>query len=734
MGEGIEGPPNVYNFGHEFDYAVWTPGTTVDLTNVPWDNNYRDIVKFDNRAQLNDYIDNGDPTRMTINQLSYLKPNEPVRLRIPHNVAIKYNYLRASNPAQPVPNDVVKQFYYFILDVQYIAPETTELILQLDLVQTYIYDVTFGNCYVERGHIGIANENAFDNYGRDYLTVPEGFDLGNEYRVVNAKNKMIMNPASPVPIPGDTGDTYVGFDVLVFSTTDLYADPGTAENPNLTSANGTVFQNTMQGANVWVFDPQDFFAFMNAAKDTPWVTQGIVSITMIPRITRYYPDFEYAAGVGVATEAVTNMPATVVYEMANNWRSDDFLEQKIPERYRHLKKFYTSPYMIIEMTTFSGTPLVLRPEAWNDPHAKVFERISMVPPGSRIEFSPRYYNADVRGVVEDLYPPPLEFGYEGDDNGEYLDMVTQIANFPTMSIVNDGQISYLAANVHGIAYQRQSADWTQQRALGMNQAEYDIATQAMHTLADLSGTNVNAAADIMANNNRNIWAQSIVQGATGTGSIAGGAAFGGGAGAAAGAVQAVTGMIGSVANAAFQTSTNEQNNAVGARAAAETLISQQKQGQVVRDTNKNVSDWAARGDYANTIAGVNARVQDAAMIQPTTSGQISGETINMINGGWRLSLRWKMIDKASMRRVGDYWLRYGYAIRAFIKMPAGMHVMTKFTYWKLSETYITAGAIPEGHKQGIRGIFEKGVTLWRDPDDIGQIDIADNMPLGGISY
>ena len=60
-------------------------------------------------------------------------------------------------------------------------------------------------------------------------------------------------------------------------------------------------------------------------------------------------------------------------------------------------------------------------------------------------------------------------------------------------------------------------------------------------------------------------------------------------------------------------------------------------------------------------------------------------------------------------------------------------VMTKFTYWKLSETYIKTGPMPEGFKQAIRGIFEKGVTVWADPTYIGTTDLAENKPLEGIT-
>ena len=40
------------------------------------------------------------------------------------------------------------------------------------------------------------------------------------------------------------------------------------------------------------------------------------------------------------------------------------------------------------------------------------------------------------------------------------------------------------------------------------------------------------------------------------------------------------------------------------------------------DTNLATPSNAANGDYANAIAGINARVQDAQTIAPTTSGQV----------------------------------------------------------------------------------------------------------------
>lgn len=736
MAEGITAYPNTYGFGLEFDYSVWTPGTQVDLVNVPFTNDYRDVVRYDSQQQFNNYIDSLRPAGLTFDKLSYIKPNQPVRLPITHSKALKYNYLRVSNPLQPVESgDELKHYYYFIIDVQYDSPESSKLILQLDVWSTYIYNVSLGRCYVERGHIGIANSNAFNNYGRDYLTTPEGLDVGGEYVVAGVRKRWVMSPT-----PFVSGSRYPSYDLLVVSTTDLLADPGTKEDPDLVSASGSTFQGTNHGAAIYIFDSQSFMAYLSSMKDKPWVTQGIVSITMIPKVNRYHPGFSYAA-FPLPSVAPPLAPRNVKHSLFENWRNNPDFVNIIPPRYRHLQKFKTYPYTVVEMTTHTGGAITIKPESWNNADGDVMERASLVPPGQRVEFWPHKYNAHKNhlGSDEALWPAPIDQGtylgaVTGDDWGDYVDMVTQIANFPTMAIVNDGAISYLAANTHAIANQFKGADWSQSRALGMAQGQYDIATGAMHTAMDVAGSAMNADIAQTGNLNRTQVAQAAVQAASGFVGGAGAGAVFGPVGMGAGAISGAANGAANLVNAGIGAASNDEALAIRNRAAAETLISQNRQQQLVRDTNKDLADWAARGDYAIQHGALNAKVQDANLIQPSTSGQTGGETINIVNGGLAVSLRWKTLDEASFRAIGEYWLRYGYAIRASIIPPQTLKVMSKFTYWKLSETYIASGPIPEGHKQALRGILEKGVTVWNNPREIGLIDWADNVPLAGVSY
>jgi hypothetical protein len=112
---------------------------------------------------------------------------------------------------------------------------------------------------------------------------------------------------------------------------------------------------------------------------------------------------------------------------------------------------------------------------------------------------------------------------------------------------------------------------------------------------------------------------------------------------------------------------------------------------------------------------------------------VGGDAFLLAQYKWGYDIKVKMIQPAILNAVGEYMLRYGYAVNRFGQMPSTLQVMEKFTYWKLRETYITSAQCPEMFKQALRGIMEKGVTVWSNPADIGTIDMADNAPLTGIT-
>lgn len=706
----IRTQPTPKDFGLEFNYSLWTPETRLLLTNVPWNSDYRDAVYFEGGQNgLDRYLEEKPGGKIKIEKLSIARAGLPIRIDVPFADVYRYNYIRARNGLTQQGGDG-QTYYYFINDVRYIAPNTTEIIVQLDAWQTFIYKMEFGACFIERGHVGIANELQMEAYGQRFLTVPEGLDIGNEYVIAK---QFQLDVASGRKKFND-GDE-VNYNILVATTVALNEDYGTVEAPKLHTARGSSMGDLPNGCELYVFNGLTHFKdFMAYVSDKPWISQGIISIMAIPPVARYditsKTTFMGPNEIPVR-EIESGIPKTKQTRLAENWR--DQMTYGPGGRYNHLHKFKTFPYTVIEMTSYTGTPLVLKPECWNDPNATVMELAHLAPPSPRLAFYPFRYNAS---------GAPNEFDDHGviNDGGEFLDMQTGIFNFPTFSVVNDSYIQFMASNVNNIAYQHSSADWSQQKALQGNSTAYDQASAAMDLSRDLSRQGINATQRhsqlhnemAMLNGLNNGLQGAISQGRNGL--------------AAAGAI----------AQAAIGTglSIHQNNMATGINTdlARGTNNSQVNNMAYMRDTNRNLADWAANGDYAQAIAGINARVQDARLTQPTTAGQMGGDSFLLGQYKWGVDLKVKTLQPGVMAVLGEFWLRYGYAVNNFGYLPRDFHVMNKFSYWKLRETYILHAPCPEMFKQAIRGIFEKGVTVWKNPDDMGRTDFATNRPLSGV--
>lgn len=730
MSNEIYDLPTPKDFGLDFSYASWPADSEVTFCNVPWNSDYRDAVRFaGGQAALNAYLDANSGPTITMRDLTNIKWGEPIDLDIPFTLAQEFNYIRVSNPAFPVTGDKARTYYYFIQTVQFIAGNTTRIYIQTDAWQTFIYTTLFGNCYVEKSHIGIANENAMNNFGRDYLTTPEGQDIGGEYQIVDLMSRNIGNAGY---YPNDINKTY---DIMVVSTVSLDGYSfGDVDNPVQRSAKGSILEGVMSGAEIYFFGQADFLLLMQLLSTRPFISQGIISIQAVPSLSLYevptVPVRIYGGGVdGAYADAKkpenpgNTLPHSkkVSHQLGANWRTT--VQNKIPLRYRGLKKFLTFPYCVLELTSNTGTPLVLKPESWNDANGTVVETASYSPSGARVLFSPYRYNAvdGAGGVAPVVYPNGVF-----NDGGEHLDMATMITNFPQLPLVNNSYLAYMAANKNAMAFQHQSAEWSQQKALMGADLSHSNTSKGAATSRDINNIGNNASMAGTALQNETM-AKHAVVGAVG--SIVNGIGNGPG-GVISGAGSALQSGI----NTAISIDANNQGMGISVGASRATNDASNMLSMDIADSNKKYANTAANGDYAQAIAGINARIQDAKLTQPTTSGQLGGDSFLLSNYKWGYDLKVKMLGGAALASLGEYFLRYGYNIGRFMQIPASLMVMTKFTYWKLSETYIVSSKCPEEYRQTLRGIMEKGVTVWANPNDIGQIDIADNQPLNGISY
>ena len=717
-------------------WASWPPNSTISLCNVTWDASYRDIVKFSDTADQERYFDG--LKKDVIKNSTMVKFGLPIDLPIAFNRASKYNYMIVDNDYD---FDDKRKWYYFIQSVDYVNANVTRFHIMLDVWQSFQFDVKLGRCFVERGHIGIANDKQNENYGLNYLDIPEGLDLGNTPRIQEDHEFAFMEPNV------DTSQESPG--ILLITTTNIEDDPQSKEDPRLNTATGSDINGVVNGVSIYFLDSTNSFGnFMLVSSKYPWITEGIIGIWMIPkravdlRLARKIKPF--AGNVEEQDKPALNL--ITMYEISsatydkvsyteNNFRQ--IFANHIPSRYRNLKKLQIYPYSYIEMTLQNGSSLIIQPQYVGENNLEIHESIWASAPGPRSMYYPEHYAG-----------------------GEDLNTAIGVVDWPRLVMVNNQGIAYLASNAHSIQYQYNTADWAQQKTqMGINNAyaqanagtayntrQTQLGNQNRNASNAINNSSLQESNDIAAQQQGTDYLISQIQAGVNGATGVLGQAVGGNIGGAIGA------GVGTAVNMGTNWAANEQRTATRTASLANTLMTNaaqtaqannystastnlsNQQTMQFADMNRSLGLAVASGDYANTIAGINAHVQDAQLSQPSLSGGMGGDAFLYALSKWKVHLRFKMISPAAMRNIGEFWLRYGYYIQRFLVPPESLMCMQKFTYWKMHELYIRSSTCPEEFRLTIKGIFEKGVTVWKNPDDIGVTDYADNDPLTGISY
>lgn len=720
-----------------FTPVTWPTNTTVKLCNVPWDEDYRDIIYWDSEANRNAYFDNmTSSVSITLEHLTYCKPGEPIEVNIPYSQAYTYNYISVSNPALPVPGEQTPpRFFYFIVGVSFISPNTTRLYLQLDLWTTYGVGVYFNRAFVERGHValyqwGQASTLNLAERARRYLTAPEGLDVGSSYIDGNEQQFSI------------TGGNTSGHDwwVIVISAADMVipsgstvaARFGTVDNPHLHVAKGSSADGMMSGCDVYAFTPANFINLMTALDNYPWIANQILSIFAYPSL---YCSFG-AQTVNVAGVTGLSVPSieanqrrlnTAAFTVSSIFAINGFLHTAMTGVFSAHPKSKTWPFSFIKCDNLVSNPLTLKPELiqGTDLSFNLFE--SYLPPFTSAFVSPINYGALNSGSLESTEYTPSGGTFKSyAPYGDKLATALVWRDFPQFSITNDGYLNYLASNAHSLKFSRDNAGWQLDKSNASIQTSYDNANRGMaaaqanqqaayETQRDISRFSMG---NLVGNQLRDTY-NALSQGTQG------------GFNAAFGADVAT--VINTTVNAATGATANELGNQQ-----FQTSM-QAQQGNI--DANYKLQQWAARGDYQQAIAGIDASVQDAQLLPPTQAGTLGGGMTAILAS--RALLKFYVCAMVPLpnaqAKIASFWDRFGYAVCEY--MTSGIAntqllLNSRFTYWKLSDTVLSDGVrtFDEGVRNAIRGMFEKGVTVWASPALLtdGQSNaISNNAALTG---
>lgn len=150
-----------------------TPQGDIYLCKTPLENDYKNQLTFASANAQNTYFTS--KIFKTLDNYTYIKHDNIIKVGFPIDEIIGCNYLFYRN--EGFTN---KWYYCFITNMEYVNENCTSISFETDVWQTYQFDVTYKNCFVEREHV------ASDNVGEH--TIPENLETG-EYVIDKATKK-----------------------------------------------------------------------------------------------------------------------------------------------------------------------------------------------------------------------------------------------------------------------------------------------------------------------------------------------------------------------------------------------------------------------------------------------------------------------------------------------------------------------------------------------------------------
>lgn len=128
--------------------ANFTPRGIIKIGRVPFNNSYTDVMTFGSKQAQTDYFSSVCSKSLSQDDYTYVRANSSIRVPYNAEALYTYNYVMYQNA-----NYGNKWFYCFIVGVNYVNANNTELVLETDVMQTWWYDWNFKECLVEREHV-----------------------------------------------------------------------------------------------------------------------------------------------------------------------------------------------------------------------------------------------------------------------------------------------------------------------------------------------------------------------------------------------------------------------------------------------------------------------------------------------------------------------------------------------------------------------------------------------------
>lgn len=775
---------NVYKYDNLLDYSLFKPTARLKMCNVPWCGDYDNVVKFDDDAARDAWFDALEGETVNLDTMFNVKPDGASKVPVPVTSAQGYNYLvvdlpRMTSDARPLAyaaGDRKRRYYYFIQDAQQLSPNSTRLILTLDVWTTYINEMQFDYVLLERGHAPVAASSV-----SDYLANPRDNSAYLLSDDVNTGGEPYVETARAVK--NYSAETQRA---CIATYADLQGDLGTAAAPKVPAISEPDVSGVLapRAYSVAVGDLQPFLRALET--NAPWMKSTVLGVFFAPSdlLTQSAPFTLWNISITVL-DAVQKIEPFMQPGVA------DF---GYPAQAAGFAKLYTYPYAAIRIGDERGQTSTVRIEDLGANGIQLASAVNLVMP---------YISIDARllgiaGATDSLIFQTIEgrtYSYGG-AWGKYL----KSWNLPVMQVSQSAASRAAYTTVYSRAHAKLAADNALASSLASNATAYTNVDNSAKNVTDNNA--INTAANTAVTKNANDWAltgaaasnrklgadcdtdnaTSIAMTglqndviaittannnasaiANTAGSVITGGVTGGSAGATSAAIGGIADLAVSIptanAAAAISQSSNQaavaiaQTNAlqktanalkftaetwgVQNNASTSATTIRNEASTKVADNNAavmrtNAGNTKATGDananraYATAIDAISAGLNQAGVAAPvqfgaTANGQSSATAPRALFAQIVTQRECDIMNAASA------FARYGYSLMREFSMER-MQVMRHFTYWKCSEVWCSGnGNALESAQGAIKDILIRGVTVWSKPEEIGRVSIYDNL-------
>ena len=856
---------DTYRYDNDFDYGRFDyDQMSLLVCTVPWDmgeahignrtiSGIGNVVYFETKEKRDawfDAIPDSDCYRFTT-KFKELHRDGFIDVPIPYDMCAKHNYLvvhyeKFANENSPVMyegDDGLRDWFWFIREVEFLAPNTTRLHIMDDAFQTWIYDVDISGMILERGHAPM-----FATSVDDYLSDPLANNANLLTEDVNYGDATNVKHIDAFAF--NSGDVYA----CIASTANLKGNWGSkANNDWKTPASSYYTNDGIPSVYVFAVLPENLNSFLaNVDSQVPQFKQTIQAVFFVPR--------EMVTVAGEFTFA-----DTTCYNLRATRHTFDFVELEkslfgYERRYREIAKLYTSPYAHIEITDENGDVEIIKVEDTSG-ELRINALLTLAYPfisidahllgvGSASNVTVTYRNITQRSITiggkwyETLRSwdiPTFAVMQDASVNNDYathFDRAQQVVDYTTAYDNETASATTAQSNANASAATAQSnanasaataqsnANDSATASRGNENASADtlVSNTALQTTANSAITSRSNQASNQDANLSNALSQALqawesgyardtvndqIDAAYASAAIgaAGGAAnsaiSGAMSGAAAGPAGAAIGAVGGLITGAISGATSMAQTAVAANLTSEQAentiqLSQSKvdetsQNNSDRTTNQNsantanttTSNTASTGMSANSAAtqkanatrsynavtgnatrsyntetanatrsyntetanatrdyntavanagrtrsqaqsAIQNELKQAALAEPLQFGAFAnGDTA--VSKPMALFAHVVTQSKSAISSAGDEFLRYGYMLDRQWPFNGNWNVGKYFTYWKLKDFWVKNLNVPDMYMDRLRFFLFGGVTIWRKPEDIGNVTVYENF-------